>query len=462
MKFRIRIILTVLAVAVLPMILINRYALAFFHHFTKEALENSMVHSAKLTASVFQADMVAADRETILTAHALETESRIRFFDAEQTLLFDTGESPGLEIGENTDVKTALQTGGYAARWQLTQDRSRLYYFSAWPQIDPVTGEVEGVAQVIRHTAPITKAIMNMKAHQTRATWWAAATSVLLSVLFSILLTLRLRGLRHAATHYAQTGDAAGFEMKGKDEIADLAAEFRTMAMELEKRQAYNRNFVLTTLHELKTPLTAIQGAAELMRERPDLPATDRMKFAGNIAFQSERLSRLVEELRALTSLDVDIPGEPMQLMQVGLLIQNIIDRIRPAFNCKINLIGADNQVMARVLPRRIEQVMVNLLENAERHSHENEEVCVELSEVEGHARICVMDRGPGFASENIDRVFDRFFTTVPKGETLNQGRGLGLAVVKRIIEAHHGQVFAVNRDEGGACVGFELPIIHT
>ncbi len=459
MKFRIRIILTMLAVAVLPMLLINRYALAFFHHFSKEALEHNMVNSAKLTSDVFQADMDAADRKTILAAHALETESRIRFFDAEETLLFDTGESPGLNIGENTDVQSALQTGQYAARWRLTPDRSRLYYFSAWPQIDPVTGEVEGVAQVIRHTAPITRAILNMKAHQTRATWWAAATSVILSVLFAILLTLRLRALRHAATEYAQTGDATGFEMTGKDEIADLAAEFRTMAKELEKRQAYNRDFVLTTLHELKTPLTAIQGAAELLRERPDLPAADRTKFAGNISFQSERLSRLVEELRAITSLDVELPGEPMQLMHIGMLIQNIVDRIRPAFNCEIILKGTDNQIMARVLPRRIEQVMVNLLENAERHNPEDKAVCVALSETETHARIRVMDQGPGFAPENIDRVFDRFFTTVPKGETLNQGRGLGLAVVKRIVEAHRGQVFALNRDEGGACVGFELPL---
>lgn len=459
MKFRWHLILAMLVVSVLPMLLINRYAFAFFHHFSREAQERNMVHTARLAGNLYVTSTDPAQLESVLADHAADTESRVRVFDAERRMALDVGDSPGLALDLDLDVTRAFESGGYAARWALTADRARVYYFASEPVVDPVTGEVLAVAQVIRHTAPITRALIDMKENQILAVRWAAAGSLALAVGFSMLLTLRLRRLRRAARAFASTGDASGFELSGRDEFADLAAGFREMAEELEARQAHNREFVLTTLHELKTPLTAIQGAAELLRDHPELEPPERNKFAGNIAVQSERLIRLVHELRALTSLDVDLPRETPRVENLGETARVILERVKPAVESEMVLRVEDEPLPVRILPHRVEQALVNLLENADRYQPEGEPILVRVSREGDHARVAVEDRGPGIAPENLDRIFDRFFTTVPKGQTRRQGRGLGLAVVKRIVESQRGRVFAENQDDAGARVGFAFPL---
>lgn len=461
MKFRWRLIVAMLVVSVLPILLINRYAFAFFHHFSREAQEQSMVHSARLAGKLFVSSTDPAQFESVLAGHAADTESRIRVFAAEHRLALDTGESPGLDLDLDLDVRRAFASGAYAARWGLTEDRSRVYYFVSEPVVDPDTGGVLAVAQVIRHTAPITRALKDMKENQILAVRWAAAGSLALAVAFSALLTLRLRLLRRAARAFAAAGDTGGFELRGRDEFADLAAGFREMAEELEARQAHNREFVLTTLHELKTPLTAIQGAAELLRDHSELDPPERKKFAGNIAVQCERLIRLVHELRALTALDVDLPRESPRVEDLCETVRVILDRVRPAVESELVLRLEEEPLPVRILPHRVEQALVNLLENADRYQPENEPILVRVSREGDTARVAVEDRGPGVAPENLDRIFDRFFTTVPKGQARRQGRGLGLAVVKRIVEAQRGVVFAENLGEGGARVGFALPLVE-
>ena len=462
MKFRIRLLLTLLAVSVLPMVLINRYAFAFFHNFTRAAHEQAMVHSARLAGELMKSTMDPAERVRILTAHAIDTDSRIRLFNALGEPLLDVGESPGLELEAPADVLRALESGKYTAHWQLTADRTRLYYFSVWPVTNPDTSDLLGAAQVIRHTAPITRALLQMKGHQTRVTWWAAAASLTLALLFSILLTLRLRRLRLAAHTYAQTGIASGFALPGNDEITDLAREFQHMAAELEKRQAYNRDFVLTTLHELKTPLTAIQGAAELLHTRPEMHSRDQQKFVTNITFQAERLTRLVSELRVLTALDLEQPADPPQIIDLTNFAHALRERLQPAYHHPLVLQSPDTPARIRIQPSRLEQVLVNLLDNAARHSPSGQPITIDIQYTPDSVRVQICDQGTGIAPENLGRIFDRFFTTHPKGEHVEQGHGLGLAVVRKIIETHQGRVFAENRTPQGACVGFLLPRLST
>lgn len=459
MRFRMRLILSFLLVALLPMLMLNRYAFFFFHHYSKQALEAEMVRSARLTGELFRLEMDAEQRAAVLAVHAADTESRLRYFNAAGDLLLDVGESPGLDALADTEIRRALETGAYAARWELLPDRSRVYYFSALPSVDTDGGVVTGVAQVIRHTGAVTRALLRMKEHQTRITWWTAGLSFTLALLFALLLARRLRRLRAAADRYARTGDSSGFTLRGRDEFTALAEAFQKMADDLEARQTYNRDFVLTTLHELRTPLTAMRGAADLLH-RGDLPEADRQRFAGNIQTQAERLNRLVEELGALTALDVDLPREPAGLMEAGMLITEIVDRVRGAFSVPIHLEGGDLQAVVRVRPGRMEQALLNLLENAERYTPEGSGIEITLTE-EG-ARLCVRvrDHGPGIAPEDVDRIFRRFFTTVPRGETSRQGRGLGLSVVETILRAHDGSVRAGNHPEGGAVFDLLLPIV--
>jgi signal transduction histidine kinase len=459
MKLRTRLVLTLLAVSVLPLLLANRYAFSFFHHFSKHAQEKAMEQSGRLAGHLFRLVPDPAARADVLDAHARDTASRIRVFDAQRRLVYDSGVTDLLDLKEDREIQRAFDTGRYAARWALSPDRKNVHYFSAVPWSD-AQGGVIGVAQVIRDTGDITRALSRMKAQQEMAARSAAGISICLALLSAWALTRRLRRLRRAAATFAQTGSSTGFDLAGRDEVAELAAGFRDMATELEKRQHYNRDFVLTTLHELKTPLTAIRGAAELLQSRPDMRSEDRERFVGNIVVQSQRLGPMVEALRSLTSLDLDLPGEVLEIHPAGALLSAALERLRPGLRGPVELLGGDCPALLRVQPGRIEQALGNVLDNALRHQPEGRGPVRLLLRTENDlVVIAVEDDGPGIAEENLERVFDRFFTTVPRGQSLDYGLGLGLAEVKRILEHHRGEVFARNRPEGGAAVGFVLPV---
>ena len=453
MKLWMKLFLLLLMVSVIPTWLLSRYASSYFHLFTRKVQEEQMAKTGRWMGYLYREVHSDAEREAVLNAHAVDAGRRLRFFDATGELVYDSGEDVVLFFDGNPDVTKAIVSGKYAARWWLLPDRSRLYYFSAVPAFDG-EGRLIGVAQVIEHTGRITTALMRLHRYQQSGLIWVAGGSVLFAVIFSFLLTRKLRHLRQAARQFAVDGSTDGFRMRGRDEVAELSRGFMEMAEQLKARQAYNRDFVQTTLHELKTPLTAMHGAADILRTRDGLSAEDRKRFSGNIQIQSDRLLHLVQELQSLTSLEVELPQEKAQAVEAGGLVSGILDRVRPAMKHGVVLKGAELKKVISVVPARMEQVLINLLQNADRYHQGDAPIRIVLEEREGRLKLTVADDGPGIQEENPLRIFDRYFSTVPRNANLAYGRGLGLAIVKRIAEHYGGDVFAENRATGGADVG--------
>ncbi len=417
-----------------------------------------MAQTGRWVGKLFRDVSSDVEREKVLAAHAEDSGRRLRFFTAEGILIYDSGEQEPLFFDENRDVTQAIAAGKYAARWWVTPDRGRLYYFSAVPVFD-AEGRLLGVAQVVEHTGRITKALIRLHAYQKSGLLWVASGSVLFAIFFSLLLTRKLRHLRLAAREFAEDGSTEGFEMRGRDEVAELAGGFLEMAEQLKAKQSYNREFVQTTLHELKTPLTAMHGAADILKTRDQLSEKDRKRFSENIQIQSDRLLHLVKELESLTTLDEELPAEHPGKVAVGPMLFTMLERNRPAFQHQIHFSGSEIQTEAEVDPARMEQVLLNLLQNADRYHCGDKAIRVILSEENNGLRLVVEDDGPGISESDPMRIFDRYFSTVPRDENREYGRGLGLAIVKRIVEHYDGKVFAENREFGGATVGCNLGI---
>ncbi|MDA3875176.1 MAG: ATP-binding protein [Kiritimatiellae bacterium] len=456
MKLWMKLFLSLLVVAVLPTWFLSRYARSTFHHFSKQGQEEQMAQAAHLLGELFRSVSADDERERVLTAHAERAGRRLRYFDPEGRLLFDVGDVGEIDVGENPDVQKVLDTRRYAARWWLKPDHSRLYYFSSVPVLDD-SGEFVGVAQVVEHTGRITSALIRLNAYQQTGLMWVSIGTVGLAIIFSMLLTRKLRRLRQAAQDFARGGEVKGFQMAGRDEVAQLAQGFQEMAEELQVRQAYNREFVQTTLHELKTPLTAMHGAADILYSRGELSAVDRKRFAGNIQVQSDRLLRLVEDLQTLTSLDMELPRERLEATAVGPFVAEVVQRIRPALSHEVEVISRDVERMVSLVPARIEQALINLLHNADRYQCGKNPIRVRVKDVEEKVEFAVEDDGPGITETDPLRIFERYFSTVPRDQCREYGQGLGLAVVKRIVEHHHGDVLAENPPSGGARIGFRL-----
>jgi signal transduction histidine kinase len=264
-----------------------------------------------------------------------------------------------------------------------------------------------------------------------------------------------------AARDFTRGNAPMKIEIVGKDEIGELARSVNRMAEEIDRRNRYNRDFLSETMHELKAPLTAIKGAAEILEgsaaEKPD----SRRKFLSNIRHDTDRMIRMVGELTRLTQLDMDVLSEKKEPVDYCGFLKRLAERVRevrmgrpPELTVSI----PDGSFTVSLVPGRIEQVIDNLLENAFRYTPPDG--MVELSAREGPDRTIittVRNTGPGIAPANLEKVFDRFFTTEPKDREKPYGSGLGLAIARSIVENHGGRIWVESAPSAGAAFSFSL-----
>ena len=254
-------------------------------------------------------------------------------------------------------------------------------------------------------------------------------------------------GRLHEADELSKTIDS--LVKKTKSQQIDLALK--------ERRQSA---FVSDVAHELRTPLTAIRGNAEMLSD-PDLPPELHDKFCSIIVGESERLSRLTNDLLALQRIEND--HTPFELQRVNLkgLAHSVIDALEPILRdreANTEIVGEAPDVLGN--PDRLKQAVTNLVENASRFIEPDGHITIELFGLKGNSILAVKDDGPGFGDADPKLLFDRFYRADASRSRGTGGTGLGLAIVKSVVEAHDGTVEAINLPEGGACFIVALPSI--
>lgn len=466
-SLRWKILLTCVVIVFIPIYLLNRHALEFFDWFARTDLENQLKHHAFMVGTRYR-DLAGegdpARREAFeswLRGGAAEIGARIQVTDLQGRVLHDSDSSPeiGRSLADRPEIEAAL-AGGYSARARLTADRRFMYFHIARPVKDEARRTL-AVVYVTRHSDPIVQAIQRMVQRQRVATALALGLAALAALVLSLTLTRRLRALRRSARRFAAGEGPLDPPLPGGDEIAQLDRALHAMADQLAARQTYNRDFVSTTLHELRTPLTAIRGAAELLRDGAGDEPRARQRFVGNILYQAERLTRIVGELRELTRLDAEAPTARGELMDYGAFVRAALARMEETFpqsHAAVTLELPAEPVSVVMVPHRLEQVLSNLLDNALRYTPVTGSVKITVA-VTGDRRVrtTVADTGCGITSENMPRIFDRFFTTERHIAPIDHGSGLGLALARSIIQHHRGRIWAESPPDGGARLCFEL-----
>ena len=466
-SLRWKLMLVCMTVVFIPVYFLQRSALETFDSFTRRVWEQEMVHVAKLAGRIClelegSDPAVLAD---ILRRTEEDTEIRLRWIGTDGRVLADSRPQPVDETTPNrlpgAEVRSAL-AGTYAATWELTPDRRFMYYYAAQPLL--VEGQVAGVMHASRHTGPIMRAIVRMLNHQRAATVLALALAAAASFVFAQTLTRRLRRLAGVARARANGEPAEAFHTGGHDEIADLSRAFDQLTDALARRNLYNRDFIATVLHELRNPLTGIRGAAELLQQGADAKPAAREKFLANIRHQADRLIRMVGELNELTRVDTGSDEEhPRVAGDVRQALTRILDRAETTFDTadKVRTVRdlGDLPILVRFNEERLEQVLLNLLDNAYRYTPPGGEVRVRLIPREGRAVLSVEDTGPGIAPDILPRIFERFYTTEPRDPRREHGSGIGLAIVHAIVAQHGGTVRAESEPGRGARFLVSLPM---
>jgi signal transduction histidine kinase len=228
---------------------------------------------------------------------------------------------------------------------------------------------------------------------------------------------------------------------------------------QLTQANVAKTEFIGMLSHELRTPLTTIYGGARLLHTRRDsLPEQDAIELIESIEEESERLRRLVENLLALARADI---GEEVSrdIISVGPVVDQTVKQFanrRPGRPIEVHLHRDLPPVLAE--PTYVRQVVHNLITNADKYSPSGLPIDVDVSARDDDVEVCVLDRGPGVPPEEINRIFGSFYRSERTARQAT-GKGLGLTVCRRLVEAMGGTVWARPRDGGGLAVGFTLPL---
>ena len=251
----------------------------------------------------------------------------------------------------------------------------------------------------------------------------------------------------------------------GKDSDARAGAAPNVVVLrditQAKAARAARDAFMGVLSHELRTPITTIYGGSELLER--ELDDERRAEVIADIRIESERLARLIEDLLVMTRVErgmVEIEDEPILLQHLLASVIGAVSARWPAAN--ITLRVADRLPAVRGDSTYIEQVMRNLLSNAIRYG-DGAESGIEVTASEEEGRICVrvLDCGPGFGSEEPERLFDLFYRT-PTARAVPGGAGIGLFVCRHLIQAMDGTMWARERPDGGAEFGFALPVLES
>ena len=288
---------------------------------------------------------------------------------------------------------------------------------------------------------------------------WMAGGIALLMTGAGWWIAMKLTHSLERLTAYAQNvrdGRAATPPSSRAKEIAELSRAFEEMRDALEGRQHVER-YTQALAHEVKAPLAAIRGAAELLDE--DMPAESRKKFMANIRGEAARIQQIIERLLELSSLEARKAIRQTEPVEAAALLTEVADLMRPAYaavRVTLTVRGAAATLRGeRVLLR---EALVNLLQNALDFSPPGGEVVFAVQAAAGGVTFSVEDGGPGVPDYALPRVFERFYS-LPRPGTERKSTGLGLALVREIAHLHAGDAALANRPGGGARAEFWVPL---
>lgn len=281
--------------------------------------------------------------------------------------------------------------------------------------------------------------------------------AALIARLLSTQMARRLDPLAAAARNLADGDLTTRVPDLGDPELDDVATAFNEMASELETSREREREFILGVGHDLRTPLTTIRGYAEAL-ELGRFGADEIAKIGGVLSVQSRQLSRLIEDLTMLARLDQAEFSLREESVDVGAHVREIAEGFRErADEVGVLLeIEAESGVQISTDPDRLGQIAQNLVENALRYTPETGSVSVAVRSDEGDAVIEVSDTGTGIEPGDLPHIFDRHYVgghrTVRK-----EGSGLGLSIVKGLVERMGGQVAADSKPGRGTTITVRL-----
>ena len=279
----------------------------------------------------------------------------------------------------------------------------------------------------------------------------AVLASVGLAIVLARMLAKPLAEIGGAARRIADGDYAARVPREGPEELASLADSFNQMAASLERQEQMRRDFIANAAHELRTPLTNLQGYLEALRD--GVITADRATYE-SLHEEADRLVRLSHSLDALAEGDAGTSRPAAVELDLAMAIRSALDLAAPAIERAGLTLQTDvpATLPARADPDGVAQVLANLLSNAVRYTPVGGSIAVRAEQRPGDLLVSISNTGEGIPPDELDRVFERFYRVEKSRDRGRGGAGIGLAIVKQLVESGGGRVGA---ESGGGTTRF-------
>ena len=243
------------------------------------------------------------------------------------------------------------------------------------------------------------------------------------------------------------------------DELGVLSKSLDEMTKELNSRIKLTENFSTDLVHEIRNPLASLKSASEIISDTNDKDKQE--KLLKIMTHDVSRIDRLITDYSQMLKDELAISSEQMEDLDLKPIIESVVDDFNNIYvekkniNIKLNTSGSKKYII-KGISNRVEQIIANLLDNAVSFSKKKSIISVDLNENESHTILKVSDEGEGFKESDIKKVFDRFYSNRP--ENFGEHSGLGLNIVKNLVQIHKGEIHASNSPKGGAMIEIKFP----
>ena len=476
MKIGLRILLGYFVVVALAALLLAQVVVQQVKPGVRQTMEDTLVDTANLLAELARDDLLAG---TIASGRFAESvralagrdigadiwgfdkrraQYRIYVTDARGIVVFDsTGDALGKDYSTWNDVYLTLR-GEYGARSTRSDpddDTSSVMHVAA--PIRDRDGRIVGALTVAKPNSAIAPFIARSQAVVLRWGWVLMGVALLIGLVAAWWLSRQLAALRRYAD--AATAGERAVLPRTAGEFADLGRALETMRLRLEGKQ-YVERYVHGLTHELKSPLAAIRGSAELLEGQDAMPAPDRERFVASIRRQAERMATMIDKLLALAAVEhrqhLEDP-RPVDLRAVlDDAAEDALPRLRQAgvtLSCALD----EGLPPVRSRSRSRPGCRAPGAAGTHRRAPAGSVVDVRVHAVGDNVALDVADRGPGVPEYARDRVFERFYSLArPDGGS--RSSGIGLCFVAEVAALHEGRVALEGRDGGGTVARLVLP----
>ena len=397
------------------------------------------------------------DQSTLDHVVIMESESEFSVVITDETgkiiTSSDSTEEAMIDIINHSDANSDIPSEG-----KIVEDNWNDEQYIATDSPITVNGQHEGHVFMFAESNYVKRTVDQLSSQFFITGLITVGLTIFTIFLLSRFIARPLIQMKKATEQLSKGKNHVVLNTERKDELGDLATSVTKLAADLKKLKIERNEFLASIAHELRTPLTYIQGYADIINREGTTDA-EKAEYTQIIREETEELTLLVKHLFELAKMDEHNFKVSPEWLNLAQILQQIIERIEPVLaEKKIKFhVDCPDDLHVFVDQERIQQVFMNILDNAQKHADEDSTIEVLVSQTAKYIIIKIIDQGDGIPESDLPYIFERLYRVEKSRSRQSGGAGLGLSITKEIVEAHGGSIEMESEKNKGTSVIIKL-----